>query len=111
MADRDEIFEIAKTLGAPKATAVSETAAHAAGRIFRGGIDISKKGRVLKKLKGMIPGPLGALIGGALAAENARAKGLPRAAADEVLDSIPVVEQLKGITEIVTGREWVPAPG
>ncbi len=67
--------------------------------------------RLLKKGKGALPGPLGLLFAAWFFPDNAQAKGTDRAIIDEALDSTPVVEWAKGGTELLTGKDWVPAPG
>lgn len=70
-----------------------------------------KGGRFVKKLKAMLPGPVGLLIGGYFFPGDAEAKGLGGATANEAFDSVPILEWIKPIMELLTGEDWFPDEG
>lgn len=54
----------------------------------------------------MIP-VVGIFVGLAFFPSKVRAKGVGAALADEALDNVPIVEQVKGMHELCTGKNWV----
>jgi RHS repeat-associated protein len=72
---------------------------------------ITKFKKFGRKAKGPLPGILGVPFSLWCFGDNAEAKGVNGAIADEVLDSMPGVEWAKAGTEIISGYEWIPKEG
>jgi RHS repeat-associated protein len=67
--------------------------------------------RLLRKGKGALPLCSGLIVTGFFLPGQIEAKGLGGAAVDEALDSVPILEWIKTLSEIITGEDWIPARG